>query len=74
MIKDHVLLPWARALREVDAMKTRRLTSDIIDRLVQAIPDAWLGEDSAFGEPHVHRVAYMEYLRSRLEPPHGVLE
>jgi hypothetical protein len=74
MIKDHVLLPGASALREVDLKMTGRVSPDLIDRLVESIPDAWLVGDSAFGESRQHRDAYMEYLLSRLEPPHGFLE
>ena len=53
---------------------TGRITPDIIDRIVKLIPDAWLVGDSAFGGSNQHRDAYMEYLLSRLEPPHGFLE
>jgi hypothetical protein len=74
MIKDHVLLPRASALREVDPEMTGRLTSDSIECIVQSIPEAWLAGDSVFDNPHEHREAYREYLRSRLEPPHGFLE
>ena len=49
MIKDHVLLPFASALREVDSKMTGRVTPDIIDSIVKLIPDAWLVGDSSFG-------------------------
>ena len=74
MIKDHVLLQFASALREVDAKMTERVTPDIIDSIVKLIPDAWLVGDSPFGGSNQHRDAYMEYLLSRLEPPHVFLE
>jgi len=74
MIKDHVLLQYASALEEVDAKMTGRITPDIIDGVVNLIPDAWLVGDAAFGESHQYRDAYMEYLRNRLEPPHVFLE
>jgi hypothetical protein len=74
MIKDHVLLQFASALQEVDAKMTGRITPDIIDGVVNLIPDAWLVGDAAFGESHQHRDAYMEYLLSRLDPPHVFLE
>jgi HipA-like kinase len=74
MIKDHVLLQFAHSLQEVDALMTGRVTPDIIDSVVKLIPDAWLVEDSPFGESNQHRDAYMEYLLSRLEPPHVFLE
>jgi hypothetical protein len=74
MIKDHVLLQFASALREVDAKMTGRVTPDIIDSVVKLIPDAWLIGDSPFGGSPQHRDAYMEYLLSRLELPHVFLE
>jgi hypothetical protein len=74
MIKDHVLLRLANALREVDVQMTRRVTPDIINRIVTLIPDDWLVEGSPFGESHQHRDAYLEYLLSRLESPHVFLE
>jgi hypothetical protein len=74
MIKDHVLLRLASALREVDAKMTRGITPDIVDSIVQSIPDAWLGGDPSFGGSNQYREAYMEYLLRRLEPPHGFLE
>jgi hypothetical protein len=74
MIKDHVLLPCASSLREVDSKMTGRVTPDIIDGIVQLIPDTWLVGDSSSGESNRHRDAYMEYLLSRLEAPHVFLE
>jgi hypothetical protein len=74
MIKDHVLLQFASALNEVDVAMTGRVTPDIIDRVVKLIPDAWLGGDSPFDGSTQQRDAYLEYLLSRLEPPHAFLE
>jgi hypothetical protein len=74
MIKDHVLLQLASALREVDSKMTGLITPGIIDSIVQLIPDAWLGGDSSFGGSNQYREAYMEYLLKRLEPPHDFLE
>jgi hypothetical protein len=74
MIKDHVLLRLANALREVDSNISGRVTPDIVDSIVQLIPDAWLGGDSSFGGSNQYREAYTEYLLRRLEPPHAFLE
>jgi hypothetical protein len=74
MIKDHVLLRFASALREVDAAMAGRVTPDIIDSIVTLIPDAWLVEKAPFGGSNQHRDAYREYLLSRLEPPRVFLE
>ncbi len=77
-IKDHVLLPLASTLREVELMMSEQTTPDIIEGIVQLIPDAWLVNqsplDSIFDSNDEHRAAYSEYLLSRLEPPHVFLE
>jgi hypothetical protein len=74
MIKDHVLLRFANSLLEVDAKISERIKPDIIDGIVKLIPDAWLVENSLFGGSNQQRDAYIEYLLSRLEPPHDFLE
>jgi hypothetical protein len=74
LIKDHVLLPFASSLREVDAKITGRVTPNIMDSIVHLIPDAWLVGDSSLGGSNPYRDAYREYLLSRLEPPPVFLE
>ena len=74
MIKDHVLLRFASALREVDAAMAGRVTPDIIDSIVKLIPDDWLEGDGSFGGRTQHRDAYVAYLLSRLEPPREFLQ
>jgi hypothetical protein len=74
MIKDHVLLQFAGSLREVDSRMTGRVTPELINRIVQLIPDSWLVGDSVFNVSNQHREAYLEYLLSRLESPHVFLE
>jgi hypothetical protein len=74
LIKDHVLLQFASCLREVDSQMTGRMTPDIMEGIVKLIPDAWLVGDSSLGGSNQYRDAYMEYLLSRLEPPHVFLE
>lgn len=73
-VKDHVLLRFAGSLHEADAQLTARITPEVIERIVQLIPDAWLVDDSPFAEGGPHRDAYVEYLLRRLEPPRAFLE
>jgi hypothetical protein len=72
-IKDHVLLRFASTLQEVDVKITERLTPNIIDNIVQLIPDAWL-VGAPFNGAKQHREAYIEYLVRRLESPRAFLE
>ncbi len=74
MIKDHVLLRFADSLRQADEQLTRRLTPQIIGEIVALVPDSWLLGDAAFDSPDQYRTAYLDYLLSRLEPPHAFLE
>jgi hypothetical protein len=73
-IKDHVLLPGASALQEVDAQISARLTPARMGSIVQLIPDAWLLGDAAPAESPSARDAYREYLLRRLDLPHVFLE
>jgi hypothetical protein len=73
-IKDHVLLHFASNLQAVDSKMTKLLVSDIIERIVQLIPDAWLVGDSPFSSNSEHRDAYLNYLLNRLKSSHIFLE
>lgn len=66
MIKDHVLLPFASALAEADAVLSETLTPAKIDEIIGWIPDDWLAYEPAFDSAEEHRAAYGEYLRQRL--------
>jgi len=74
LIKNHVLLPFASSLREADSKMTKRITPDIIDRIVKLIPDAWLVGGSSFGGDGQRKDAYIEYLLDRLAASHVFLE
>lgn len=72
-IRDHVLLPFARALREADAEATARLTPDEVERIVALVPDAWLTSQTA-APAEVQRAAYVRYLLDRLRGPRPFVE
>jgi len=65
-IRDHILLPFADALREADARMTGRITPQVIDGIVAQIPEDWLGDTP--------RAAYAAHLTRRLAPPRAFLE
>jgi hypothetical protein len=73
-IKDHILLPSAASLRDVDTNLAERLTPEVINDIVNLIPDAWLGTDSLFKSAEESRHAYADYLLRRLEPPRLFME
>lgn len=70
MIKDHVLLPYARALPQAHEHMIARITPEVIRRVAALIPDSLLQGDSTFASAAQYRNAYTEYLLRRLEPPH----
>jgi hypothetical protein len=73
-IKDHILLPSATLLRDVDATLPERLTQEVINNIVGLIPEAWLVTDSLFKSPDDTRQAYAGYLWRRLETPRLFVE
>lgn len=66
-VKDHVLLPFASDLGQVDTTLKKLLTSTILQEIVNLIPDSWVGDDNFFANPDEYRAAYFAYLTNRLE-------
>ncbi len=64
-IKDHVLLPLAVRLDEVNEMYRQVLSADKIRQIVSLIPAEWLN-DVAFESPEANRSAYAQFLESRI--------
>jgi hypothetical protein len=73
MIKDHVLLPYADRIEEMDATLSERLTLPIMQNIVARIPDSWLG-DMPFASADAHRQAYLDYLVRRIAAPRAFVE
>lgn len=73
-IGDHVLLPFASALREADTAMVELLTPDVVVAIVGQVPDAWLLSDPAFPDAAAHRRTYVDYLLRRLESPRAFVE
>lgn len=71
MVRDHVLLPRASLLQEVDASSRERIAAAIGDA-VGLLPDAWLAP-SELGPPDAVRSAYRGYFEQRLRE-RGFLE
>ena len=67
-IKNHVLLPFASRIAEVDE-GMRAAIAPAIAGIVQQIPDSWLADGAPFTDAREHRAAYVEYLTRRLEAP-----
>ncbi|WP_345955512.1 HipA family kinase [Mucilaginibacter sp. PAMB04168] len=65
-VKDHVLLPWASELDEVDAEFKTLLTNDQIRHIVNLIPDDWLIDASTTDTANERREVYYQFLTTRL--------
>ncbi|HLQ65712.1 MAG TPA: HipA family kinase [Candidatus Limnocylindrales bacterium] len=72
-IADHILLPFADRLVEIDAVMAARITPETIHDIVASITDSWLETETRFSGIDQHRSAYREYLLQRLEEPRPFL-
>ena len=74
LIRDHVLLPFATRIIEVDAALAALLTPERLAAIVKLIPDAWLQDEPTFASQAEHRAAYLAYLQQRLTAPRAFVE
>src|SRR5579859_943042 len=65
-VKDHVLLPRATRLAEVDAVFREVLTPAVIEGIVGLVPDAWLTGGLWTESPAEVRKVYSEFLIRRV--------
>jgi hypothetical protein len=65
-VRDHVLLDAAGSLAEADAELAPRVTRDLLERVLDDVPAAWLGQAAT--------TTYVDDLRARLEPPRAWVE
>ncbi|WP_029269341.1 HipA family kinase [Flavobacterium sp. KJJ] len=66
LIKDHVLLPHASLLKEVDAAFKALLTEQILEEIVNTIPQEWLEWEDTDETPEALRNVYLQFLKTRL--------
>jgi hypothetical protein len=64
LVKDHILLKFADKIAEVDDAFSQKLTPEIIENIVESIPDPWLDN------PVEQRKVYLEFLTRRLQLRH----
>jgi hypothetical protein len=66
LIKDHVLLPQASLLKEVDAEFKALLTPQILEEIANTIPLEWLEWEDTDESPEALRNVYLQFLQTRL--------
>ncbi len=71
-IADHVLLPQATALADVDAELAAKLSPGVLAQILSDVPDEFLAVAGAehpqglLAAPHTHRQAYVDHFCARL--------
>ena len=70
-VKDHVLLPWAAGLEDADRLLKAKLTTPVIERIVQLVPDEWLMEGQS---PAEAREVYQRFLEMRVAASEGFVK
>jgi len=66
LIKDHVLLPQATELEEIDKEFKAILNDQLIDTIIGLIPDDFLSQDGSLESPEEMREIYSQFLKLRL--------
>ena len=66
LIKDHVLLPQASVLKEVDAEFKTILSPEVLQSIVNLIPEEWLKWEDSEETPEALREVYLQFLLIRL--------
>ncbi len=66
-VKDHVLLPVASEIEEASKIYKAILTHDLLDSIINLIPDNWLTTGDYTGEPQEIKNTYLDFLKKRLD-------
>lgn len=66
LIKDHVLLPYASKLEEINTEFTKLITPEFILELVNTIPESWLHWEGFTETPEDLRKGYYNFITTRL--------
>ena len=66
LIKDHVLLPQASLLKETDVLFKRILSQEVLQSIVNLIPEEWLNWEDSDETPEALREVYLQFLLIRL--------
>jgi len=66
-VKDHILLKPASALREADAILRPLVRKELLEGIVDQLPESWLEPNSGFENAHAHRAAYVRFLLERVK-------
>ncbi|MEV8087415.1 HipA family kinase [Streptomyces nigra] len=65
-LRHHALGQYGPDVRAADAELAPKVTEELLRRVVEAVPDAWLAAEADFGTPGEARDAYVEHLHARV--------
>lgn len=65
-VKDHVLLPRASALEKADEEMKQIITSELIDEVIQMVPDEWILASRDTETAQEAKEVYASFLKMRL--------
>jgi len=74
LIREHILLPFAKDIETADQAMTAAITSEVIKSVVDLVPDNWMNDGSPFSTTAENRRAYVQYLTRRLDEPRHFVE
>jgi len=74
LIREHILLPFAKDIETADQAMTAAITSDVMKSVVALVPNDWMNDGSRFSTIAENRQAYVEYLTRRLDEPRHFVE
>ena len=66
-IEKHVLLPWAKEIAQAGVAAREKLSDGVFERIVDAVPDAWLESIPGGLSAAERREGYVDFFRRRLE-------
>jgi hypothetical protein len=69
-IAQHVLLPWAAEIPRAGSFARDKLTHVVFERILAAVPDAWLEVIPGEASASERRAGYVDFFRRRLEAAH----
>jgi HipA-like kinase len=74
LIREHVLLPWAKDLEAADRRLRPLLTRPVLERILEQLPDEWLVPEPGAETPEAKRSGYLQYFLARLESAKSFVE
>jgi hypothetical protein len=66
-VKQHILLPWASALGEADAVARKRLNPEVLAAILEDVPEAWLLPEAKDLSAEEKRAVYLDFFTRRLK-------